>query len=610
MPNCLFANNITPTSPSNWITHPQNMKPISSHSPSLSRFASQSNQTHLEPLISVIKSTTQRTQLLQIHAYLLRTSLLQESTFSVPFLNRISLPPNQNLNYSLQIFSQILNPNVIHYNTMIRAYSMSIHPERGFYVYRDMIRQDIRPNPQSSSFVTKSCIRSSSLFRGLQIHARIFRDGHHSDTLLLTTLIDFYSSTGNSNNARKVFDEMPQRDTIAWNVLISCYTRNNRTRDALHLFDTMQSQEHKCKPDDVTCLLTLQACSNLCMLEFGERVHEYIKHHGYNQSLNLCNSLVSMYSKCGDLKKAYEVFKDIPNKDVVSWTSMISGFASSGYGQEAINVFKEMVKTGIPPDEQTFTALLSGCSHSGLINEARFIFDQMEKQFNVIPNIHHYGCIVDLMGRVGLLEDAYNLIISMNCTPDATIWRTLLGSCKLHSHFDLGERVINHLIELKGQEAGDYILLLNIYHSIGNFEKVMEIRKLMKEKGIQTTPSASTIEIKGEIHEFRVDDTLHLRISEVYEKLDEIEKQLKIGGYVEEIGGKGRYHSEKLAMAFGVLVTPPRTKLRVAKDLRICVDCHNFAKVFSGVYDREVVIRDRMRFHHFREGRCSCNDFW
>ncbi|XP_024970901.1 pentatricopeptide repeat-containing protein At3g47530 isoform X2 [Cynara cardunculus var. scolymus] len=409
---------------------------------------------------------------------------------------------------------------------------------------------------------------------------------------------------------------MPLRDTVAWNVLVSCYTRNNRTLDALGVFDSMQSGEHGCDPDDVTCLLLLQACSNLCALEFGERIHEYIKDHGYHHALNLCNSLVAMYSKCGQLDKAYEVFQEIPNKDVVSWTAMISGFASNGRGREAISVFREMERTGIPPDEQTFTALLSGCSHSGLLDEGRLIFDRMQREFGVVPNIHHYGCVVDLMGRLGLVEDAYELIMSMRCKPDATIWRTLLGACKVRGHVELGERVIEHLIELKAQEAGDYILLLNIYSSAGNWEKVIETRKLMKEKGIQTTPSASTIELKGEVHKFRVDDTSHSRINEVYEMMDDIEKQLKIGGYVAEITKENEgslsysYHSEKLALAFGVLASPPGTKLRVAKDLRICIDCHNFAKMLSGVYNREVIIRDRTRFHHFREGRCSCNDFW
>ena len=191
-----------------------------------------------------------------------------------------------------------------------------------------------------------------------------------------------------------------------------------------------------------------------------------------------------------------------------------------------------------------------------------------------------------------------------------------------HGHVSLGECVIEHLIELKVQEAGDYVLLLITYSSVGDWEKVIEVRKLMKEKEIQTTPGCSTIELRGVIHEFLVDDISHPRKNEIYEMLDEIGKQLKIAGYVAEVtselhdlGSEEKesslsYHSEKLAMAFGVLATPPGTTIRVAKNLRTCVDCHNFAKVLSGVYNRVVIIRDRTRFHHFREGRCSCNDYW
>nr|XP_043614664.1 pentatricopeptide repeat-containing protein At3g47530 [Erigeron canadensis] len=585
------------------------MKPISSNSPFVSHFT---NQPHLESLISLInKSTNQTTQLHQIHAHLIRTSLLQQSTFSIPFLKK-STTIFQNLKYSLQIFSQILKPNVTHYNTIIQAHSISLHPERGFYVYRDMLRKNVHPNPLSSSFVVKACVKGCLVFCVLQVHGRVLRDGCF-DTVLMTNLMEFYSGCGNCGDACKVFDEMPVRDVVAWNVLVSCYVKNNRTRDALGVFDLMQSKGNACDPDDVTCLMLLQACGHLCALGFGERVHGYVRECGYDRAVNVCNSLVAMYSKCGQLDKAYEVFKGIPYKDVVSWTAMISGFASNGCGREAIDVFGEMERAGVKPDEQTFTALLSGCSHSGLLDEGRVIFDCM-KDFGVVPNIHHYGCVVDLMGRVGLVEDAYELIFSMRCKPDPTIWRTLLGACKVNGHVTLGERVIGHLIELKAQEAGDYILLLNIYSSAGNWEKVIELRKLMKEKGIQTTPSTSTIELKGKLHEFRVDDTSHPRINEVYEMLDEIEEQLKIGGYVAEITSEKEVrlslHSEKLAMAFGVLATPPGTKIRVAKDLRICIDCHNFAKVLSGVYSREVVIRDRTRFHHFREGRCSCNDFW
>lgn len=249
-------------------------------------------------------------------------------------------------------------------------------------------------------------------------------------------------------------------------------------------------------------------------------------------------------------------------------------------------------------------------------------FDRMSKDFGVVPNIHHYGCLVDLLGRAGRLDQAYQLILSMDIKPDSTIWRTLLGGCRIHGHDALAECVIGHLIELKAQEAGDYVLLMNIYSSAGNWEKLTEVRKFMKEKAIQTTPGCSTIELKGVAHEFVVDDVSHPRKDEIYKMLDEINGQLKIAGYVadvsselhnlgtEEKGHALSCHSEKLAIAFGVLATPPGTPIRVAKNLRICVDCHNFAMALSGVYNREVIIRDRTRFHHFREGRCSCNGYW
>jgi pentatricopeptide repeat protein len=578
-------------------------------------------QTH-EQLLSLIKSCTKNTHFLQIHAHLVRTNLLQDPTISLNFLSRVALFTTRDLKYSRHFFTQISNPLASHYNTMIRAYSISNSPLEGFYMYREMKRQGVRVNPVSSSFAIKSCIKVSSLLGGVQVHARILRDGHQSDSLLLTTLMDFYSCCERCDEACKVFDEMPERDTVAWNVLISSCLRNNRTRDALGLFDIMQSESNRCEPDDVTCLLLLQACAHLNALEFGERIHGYIDEHGYGDADNLCNSLIAMYSRCGCLEKAYEVFKGMRNKNVVSWSAMISGLAMNGHGREAIEAFWEMQKMGVPPDDQTFTGVLSACSHCGLVDEGMMFFDCMSKEFGIKPNVHHYGCMVDLLGRAGLLDQAYQLILSMEVKQDSTMWRTLLGACRIHGHVTLGERVIGHLIELKAQEAGDYALLLNIYSSAGNWEKVLEVRKFMKEKAIQTTPGCSTIVLNGVVHEFIVDDVSHPRKDEIYVMLVEINQQLKIAGYVAEISSelhnlcaedKGNalsYHSEKLAIAFGVLATPPGTTIRVAKNLRTCVDCHNFAKFLSGVYNRVVIVRDRARFHHFKEGRCSCNDYW
>lgn len=505
---------------------------------------------------------------------------------------------------------------------MIRAYSISNWPDEGFELFRKMRNRGFRPNTFSLSFVTKCSIKMGYLLGGEQVHGAIMRTGLFSDSLLMTTVMDLYSICGRVNNACKVFEEMPQRDTIAWNVLIDCYIRNGRTGEALRAFSLMENGECGFHPDDVTCLLLLQACANLNSLGFGERVHNYIIDNEYGNLVHISNSLIAMYSRCGYVEKAYEVFKGMRNKNVVSWTAIITGLSSNGYGKEAIEAFTEMLKLGIEPHEQTFTGVLSACSHSGMVDEGWKLFISMTKDFGIVPNVHHYGCMVDLLGRAGLLDQAYNLVLAMRVTPDAKIWRTLLGACKIHGHVTLGECVIEHLIELKALEAGDYVLLLNIYSSVGDWEKALEVRKLMKDKAIQTTPGCSTIELRGEVHEFIADDISHRRRKEIYNMLDEILKQLKIAGYVPEItsemhnvGERGRemtlsHHGEKLAIAFGVLATPPGTTIRVAKNIRTCVDCHNFAKFVSSVYNREVVIGDRTRFHHFIEGRCSCNDYW
>ncbi|CAA0384846.1 unnamed protein product [Arabidopsis thaliana] len=590
----------------------------------LKSISSSSGDDHL---LSLIVSSTGKLHLRQIHALLLRTSLIRNSDVFHHFLSRLalSLIP-RDINYSCRVFSQRLNPTLSHCNTMIRAFSLSQTPCEGFRLFRSLRRNSSLPaNPLSSSFALKCCIKSGDLLGGLQIHGKIFSDGFLSDSLLMTTLMDLYSTCENSTDACKVFDEIPKRDTVSWNVLFSCYLRNKRTRDVLVLFDKMKNDVDGCvKPDGVTCLLALQACANLGALDFGKQVHDFIDENGLSGALNLSNTLVSMYSRCGSMHKAYQVFYGMRERNVVSWTALISGLAMNGFGKEAIEAFNEMLKFGISPEEQTLTGLLSACSHSGLVAEGMMFFDRMRSgEFKIKPNLHHYGCVVDLLGRARLLDKAYSLIKSMEMKPDSTIWRTLLGACRVHGDVELGERVISHLIELKAEEAGDYVLLLNTYSTVGKWEKVTELRSLMKEKRIHTKPGCSAIELQGTVHEFIVDDVSHPRKEEIYKMLAEINQQLKIAGYVAEITSelhnleseeeKGyalRYHSEKLAIAFGILVTPPGTTIRVTKNLRTCVDCHNFAKFVSDIYDRIVIVRDRSRFHHFKGGSCSCNDFW
>ncbi|KAB8108632.1 hypothetical protein EE612_044482 [Oryza sativa] len=560
---------------------------------------------------------------LQLHAHLLRTGLLLlplAPTAASAFLSlaAASLPSHRALPVLLHHLA--LAPETLPSTFRLNAILRSLRGPDALRFLRRARELGRRGNAFSLSIVLGHC---RALAHARQLHANVVAEGHSPDALLATSLVSSYAACGDGDSARKMFDEMPVRDTIAWNVLITCYTRNRRTKDALKLFDAMRGGENGAEPDDVTCILLLQACTSLGALDFGEKVWEYAVDHGYGGELKVRNSLITMYTKCGCVDKAYQVFCETPKKSVVTWSAMISGLASNGFGKDAISAFEEMGRSGVAPDEQTFTGVLSACSHSGLVDEGFKFFDIMCYEYQLKPNVHHYGCMVDLMGRAGLLDQAYELVVKdMRVAPDATIWRTLLGACRIHGHIDLGERVINHLIELKAQQAGDYVLLLNTYAAVEDWGKVAEVRKLMKEKGIQTTPGCTTVELNGEIHEFIAADASHPRKAEIYEKLDEINKHLRIAGYVpnvsselHDLDSEGKecalaYHSEKLAIAFALLVTPQHRPIRLAKNLRVCVDCHNFTKVFSGVYHRLVIVRDRTRFHHFKEFQCSCNDYW
>uniref|UniRef100_A0A0D9X873 DYW domain-containing protein n=1 Tax=Leersia perrieri TaxID=77586 RepID=A0A0D9X873_9ORYZ len=589
--------------------------------------ASSSSSTSAAAAAAALLSSTSplpTPRFLQLHAHLLRTGVLPTTTSSASasaFLSlaAASLPSRHALAALLHHLTPETLPTTFRLNAILRS-SLRRDERDALRLLRRARALGRRGNAFTLSIVLNHC---RAILHTRQLHANVLVEGHSPDALLATSLVRSYEACGDGDAARRVFDEMPVKDSVAWNVLITCYVKNRRTKDALKLFGEMRDGENGVEPDDVTCILLLQACTSLGALDFGEQVWEYAVDHGYGDELKVRNSLITMYTKCGCMEKAYQVFTGTPNKSVVTWSAMISGLAANGFGKDAICAFEEMGRSGIAPDEQTFTGVLSACSHSGLVDEGFKFFDAMRHEYQLMPNVHHYGCMVDLMGRAGLLDRAYELVVKdMRVTPDATIWRTLLGACRIHGHTDLGERVINHLIELKAQQAGDYVLLLNTYAAVEDWEKVAEVRKLMKEKGIQTTPGCTTVELNGEIHEFIAADDSHPRQAEIYEKLDEINKHLRIAGYVpnvsselHDLDSEGKecalaYHSEKLAIAFALLVTPQHRPIRLAKNLRVCVDCHNFTKVFSGVYNRLVIVRDRTRFHHFKGFQCSCNDYW
>jgi pentatricopeptide repeat protein len=437
---------------------------------------------------------------------------------------------------------------------------------------------------------------------------------------LVTALVDMYAKCGELGKARSLFDGMQSRDVVAWSAMISGYTQADQCQEALALFSEMQVAE--VEPNDVTMVSVLSACAVLGALETGKWVHSHIRKKCLPLTVVLGTALVDFYAKCGCIDSAVEAFESMPVKNSWTWTALIKGMASNGRGREALELFSSMCKASIEPTDVTFIGVLMACSHSGLVEEGRQHFDSMTQDYGIQPRIEHYGCVVDLLGRAGLIDEAYQFIRAMPIEPNTVIWRALLSSCAVQKNVEVGEEAFKKIISLDCSHSGDYTLLSNIYASVGRWKDAAMIRKEMKDMGIQKTPGCSLIELDGVVFEFFAEDSDHPQLREIYEKVEEMIGKIKVEGYVPNTADARldvdecekevsvSHHSEKLAIAFGLMKLRPGATIRLSKNLRVCTDCHSATKLISKVYNREIVVRDRNRFHHFKDGSCSCNDYW
>lgn len=417
---------------------------------------------------------------------------------------------------------------------------------------------------------------------------------------------------------------MPMRDIASWNALILGFAGGNRARDALLAFErlcTSSSLTEREQVNEITVIGALSACAQLGALREGKAVESRARQHGFWPNVRVQNALIDMYAKCGSVERAEAVFRLMNERSLVSWNAIIMGFGLHGRGERALCLFDEMLTLGtVEPDAVTYLAVLCGCNHAGLVDEGLRVFRSMK----VAPNVKHYGTIVDLLGRAGRLSDAYSVISSMpsDVEPDVVLWQTLLGACKTYGHVELAEYVSNKLHEMGSNGCGDYVLLSNVYAAKERWSDVDRVRDEMIKNDVRKVPGFSYTEIDGVVHKFLNGDQGHERWKEIYRKLDEIGPRIKGLGYVpdvsnvlHDVGEEDKenvlyHHSEKLAIAFGLISTREGTPIHVMKNLRICGDCHTVAKLISKAYDRVIIIRDRARYHHFEGGECSCKDYW
>ncbi|KAA8520345.1 hypothetical protein F0562_014601 [Nyssa sinensis] len=427
-----------------------------------------------------------------------------------------------------KLFDESPNRDLVSWTTLIQGYVKMGYWKEGIRVFFEMCEAKFRADEMTMVIVLSACAKLGDLSLGRKIHKYMHDNKVTLDIYIGNALVDMYLKCGDACFARKVFNEMPVKNVVSWNSMISGLAQQGEFKEALDVFRKMQSRG--VKPDDVTLVAVLNACANLGVIELGKWVHKYVDKHMIKADGFIGNALVDMYAKCGSIAEAFRVFDGMKCRDVYTYTAMIVGLAMHGQGERALDLFFEMPKMGIKPDEVTFVGVLTACSHVGLVEEGRKHFEDMVRVYNLVPQTEHYGCMVDLLGRAGLISEAEEFIENMPIEPDAFGWGALLGACRIHGKIELAERVMEKLLEIEPERDGAYILMTNIYSSANRWRDALKLRKAMKGRNMKKTPGCSSIEVDGVVHEFRKGDKAHPKAKEIYMLLDEMTSQLKSSG--------------------------------------------------------------------------------
>ncbi|KAI3694243.1 hypothetical protein L1987_77205 [Smallanthus sonchifolius] len=482
----------------------------------------------------------------KIHAQVIKFSLSDSSYLVTKMVNICD--QHEQLGYVKLLFEQVSQPNIYLYNAVIRAHTHRHMNLFTVYLYKQMLKEAIFPDNFTFPFVIRSCGGLFGLHLSKQVHGHVFKFGVQSNTVIENSLLDMYVKCDGIEDRHKVFDEMSQRDVISWNSLlyghiklgqmkrarqlfeempeksvvswtamISGYARTGSNTDALKIFHMMQLAG--VKPDWISLLSVLPACTQLGALELGKWIHFYAKKNGFLQRTSLCNALIEMYAKSGNIDQAWQVFDNMLERDVISWSTMICGLANHGKAPEAIQLFQEMQKTTAKPNEITFVGLLSACAHAGFLEDGLRYFNSMTTDYNLEPRIEHYGCLVDLLGRTGCLGQALELIKTLPMKPDSAIWGSLLSSCRIKGNAAMAVIAMEHLLELEPEDAGNYVLLSNLYADLGRWDGVSRVRKLIRGKIMSKKPGCSAIEVNNVVEEFVSGDESKPFSGEVYSML-------------------------------------------------------------------------------------------
>ncbi|KAL0360796.1 UNVERIFIED_CONTAM: Pentatricopeptide repeat-containing protein [Sesamum radiatum] len=480
--------------------------------------------------------------------------------------------------------------NVVTWSAVIAGYAQRGLGYEALNVFREMIVSGSQPNAITLVSVLSGCAAVGTLVQGKEIQCYVIKqfldlevNDRGDEMMVINGLIDMYAKCKNFRIARTMFDsiERKHRSVVTWTVMIGGYAQHGEATDALELFSEMLSDKYRMMPNGFTISCALVACARLGALRIGREIHSYALRNRYEEAmLFISNCLIDMYAKSGDVDAARAVFDNMIVKNAVSWTSIMTGYGLHGRGEEALQIFNGMRTAGLPVDGVTFVVVLYACSHSGMVEQGINYFNNMKEDFGVVPEVEHYACMVDLLGRAGRLNEAMKLIKDMPMQPNPIVWVALLSGCRLHGNVELGEYAVDQLLALNFENDGLYTLLSNLYASARRWKDVSRIRLLMKHSGVKKRPGCSWVQGKKGTATFFVGDKSHPMTKEIYNLLGDLIYRIKIMGYVpetsfalhdvddEEKGDLLFEHSEKLALAYAILTTAPGYLLGLP---RICV---------------------------------------
>ncbi|KAK8357811.1 hypothetical protein V6Z11_A05G445600 [Gossypium hirsutum] len=578
-------------------------------------------KTNKVTILNVLPVCLERSELLclkELHAYSIRHGFHYDQLVANAFI--AAYAKCGSLCSSQLMFNGMETKTVSSWNALIGGYAQNGAPRKALEFYLQMISSGIKPDRFSLGSLLLACSHMKSLRFGKEIHGYLIRIGLETDPFIVISLLSLYIRCGKSASARVLFEEMENKSLVSWNALIAGYSQNGLPDEALVLFRQMLSDgiQH----DEISINSVFGACSQLSALRLGKEAHCYALKAHLAEDIFVGCSIIDMYAKSGCIEQARRVFEKLRDKDVALWNAIIVGYGLHGYGKEALELFEKMLAFGMKPDGFTFVGILIACCHSGLVEEGLKYFNDMQNFHGITPKLEHYACIVDMLGRAGRLDESLRLINEMPDEPDAGIWSSLLSSCKTFNALDIGTKVAEKLFELEPNKAENYVLLSNLFAASGKWDDVRRVRQKMKEVGLQKDAGRSWIELGGKVYSFMAGNTSFTGSKQMQNMWRRLEEKIRKIGYkpntdsaLHELAEDEkievlRGHSEKQAICVGLLRTSKGETLRINKNLRICVDCHNAAKLISKVVEREIVIRDNKRFHHFRNGFCSCGDYW